>query len=1192
MAQALTNITSRHSGDPEVSACDYAALAGRIAEAAAEAGYAGLPDICLLFQDRLLGLAGAPLSDLQCASLKAWPELVRTYLEAPGHAYASAALVEHLRDPIWDLTLSDGDVAMFKAMLLLSPTENGSGTTSAVHSGDFELTGRSSLAVDELAVPTLDSLDEDLASSGDSVAPPLATHEVPRPNDGASEHERGEADPILPIDPSNPRSPFDGDTRPGSIAGATPAIAIEQLPPALRELVEILVGELPQLEIAIDQAAGLTTADSVGDEVRTEAYDNLLTQLQRFGGASAAVGFMGLELACSRARDNIKALADNRTALDAQTANALSEWLKRLREYLACPGGADTSRALAEALSCPDLPRPGTTMQEAELAALLMAPDFSEVVAALPTRAQTASAEDVSLELPEDVNHDILDGLLQELPSQTETFSAAVQRLAHRGSLQDIEIAQRIAHTLKGAANTVGVKGIARLTHQLEDILLALSKHQTLPSRPLADTILNAADCLAAMSEYLTGSGDAPGDALTVLQEVLEWANRIDNDGVAAIRSQEPVPPDDTSLDQPALPSAADAALSGTLDDRRVDDRRQAPRRENNRGDQQNDLVPMLRVPATLVDELLRLAGESIILTGQLHERLRRTAAQTATMRSQFDLLRQLGADLEEFIDVTDLSASQQNRGRDTRFDALEMDQYSELHTYARRLVEAATDARDMGQVVSDHLAQIDDMLINQEHINRDTQDAVLRTRMVPVKTIFPRLQRGVRQTSRMTGKRAELLFSGGDTLMDNDVLNEMVDPLMHMLRNAVDHGIEEPEGRLDAGKDPQGKIWLEFLRDGNHIVVRCQDDGRGLDYEAIRRTAEGHGLVTGDRELSDEELKRFILRPNFSTRKQTTQTSGRGIGMDAVYTKVIELGGSLALQSISGRGTTFELRLPTTLISTHALLVQLGSQTVAISSRGVEQILYSDGSSIRELGTELIYQTEHSTYPVRPIESMAFLAGAGTSRQLHGRPVVLVQGEIGPTAVLVESILDTRDLVVKDLGSYIPKMRGVLGVTILGDGSVTPVLDLPELLRHTHHAGSETDDGTAGHDLPTAHKRPPLALVVDDSLSARRALAHFIADSGFDVNEARDGMEALDRITDRKPDIMLVDMEMPRMNGIELTTHVRSRAELADIPIIMVTSRSTQKHREQARAAGVNEYMTKPFSEDTLLEKVQGLIG
>ena len=220
------------------------------------------------------------------------------------------------------------------------------------------------------------------------------------------------------------------------------------------------------------------------------------------------------------------------------------------------------------------------------------------------------------------------------------------------------------------------------------------------------------------------------------------------------------------------------------------------------------------------------------------------------------------------------------------------MDQYNELHTYNRRLVEAALDAREMGRAVIEHLADLKDMLVNQEGLNRENQEAVLHTRMVPVKSVFPRLQRSVRQTCRLTGKQAELYLSGGDTLMDSDILNDMVDPLMHLLRNAVDHGIEDANTRRATGKNPAGNIYLDFLRDGNNILVRCRDDGAGLDFMAIRRTAEQRGLIGSDREISEDDLKRFILRPNFSTRSQATQTSGRGIGLDAVYSSVLNLGG------------------------------------------------------------------------------------------------------------------------------------------------------------------------------------------------------------------------------------------------------------------------------------------------------------
>jgi chemosensory pili system protein ChpA (sensor histidine kinase/response regulator) len=597
----------------------------------------------------------------------------------------------------------------------------------------------------------------------------------------------------------------------------------------------------------------------------------------------------------------------------------------------------------------------------------------------------------------------------------------------------------------------------------------------------------------------------------------------------------------------------------------------------------------MLRVPSSLIDDLLRLVGEAMIQNSQLHERVRSTRQDARTMIRQFDLLQHIGTELEELIDLRDLSSDNQHRAGDRAFDALELDQYNELHTHSRRLIEAAVDAREIGRAVIDNLGHLNDMLGIQERLNRDTQDGVLRTRMIPVKTVFPRFERSVRQTCRLTGKQVELHVSGGETQMDSDVLGRIVDPLMHVLRNAVDHGIETAAQREATGKSGTGHVTLQFLRDGNSILVRCQDDGAGLDFAAIREVAEQRGLIVPGSDVTEEVLKHFVLLPNFTTRYKATQTSGRGIGLEAVQTSVAALGGSLTLHSTRGVGCVIEVRLPVSLLSSNALLARTLGQTVAITSRGVEQIRHIQDGEVRHFGGGLMFQTGDLVLPARPLDAILDLRPATGEPVDEYRSVLVVRSDRGLHAVLVKSLIASRDVVVKTLGRYVPRLRGIVGATILGDGSVTPVVDLAEMLR----APATTTAGGTSTRSPssTERARTRRAMVVDDSLSARRAMAQVLNDSGYQVSTARDGMEAVEELERTRPDIMFVDLEMPRMNGIELASHVRARPDTATVPIVMITSRSTEKHRAQARTAGINVYLTKPFDADTLLEQAERLM-
>ena len=813
-------------------------------------------------------------------------------------------------------------------------------------------------------------------------------------------------------------------------------------------------------------------------------------------------------------------------------------------------------------------------MQTLLQAPALPAPELEDEQKARPLH---ALPEDVSLTLPEDVNPELLDALLQELPTQSRTFSEAIQNLIAGGSLDDIEIAQRTAHTLKGAGNTVGVFGLANLTHQLEDILDALAKQRTLPAGPLSLSLMNAADCLEAMGDALGGLGEPPDNAQEVLQEVLDWANRIDQDGL----------PEANAPAQPAIAMPEPVAEPDALPSE------PAPAPAENVQQPQAAIpsqVSTTRVATGLLDDLLRRGGETIILSGQVQEQVRRIDERMHAMRAEFERLQRLGGDLERLIDISDLNTGR-NPTETTEFDPLEMDQYSDLHTTSRMLVEAATDAREIGAMVTDQLQRLDTMLPIQERLNREGQETVLSARMVPIKTVVSRLQRSVRQTCRLTGKQVELHISGTDTLMDGEVLNELLDPLMHVLRNAVDHGIEPAAQRTASGKPANGNIQLDFLREGNNILVRCRDDGAGFDYPAIRRAAQRRGLLEADQEASDDELRNLLLMPGFSSRSEVTQTSGRGAGLDVVHAHVLSQGGALTLKAEPGKGSITELQLPVSLVSTHALLVRVHERVMAISDRGIERILHADDGVQRNLGGRTTLQVGEQIYPIRGLEELLQLAPDRRAGQRTPMPVLLVRGRSGVTAVPVQEVLSGTDLVVKELGRYIPRLPGMLGATILGDGAVTPVLDLPELISGPHRKSAQPRTAAAiEKELETP--RLPLALVVDDSLSARRALIQVMEDAGYQVRAARDGLEAVQQIETQRPDILLADMEIPRMNGIELTAHLRARPETVDLPVIMVTSRSSTKHRRRAEEAGVDVYLTKPFPDDQLLDQVALLRG
>jgi chemotaxis protein histidine kinase CheA/CheY-like chemotaxis protein len=1230
LARLLDIAGSKHAPTTEFSR--YCAIVERIGDAGAKMGLLGLLDVCGLFSDALKQLKdsthGFPTAEA-LKGLRDWVPLMRHYAEHPGDEAASRALVQHVRRPCWAIEMSDAEASGLLEMLCTVPQSE---ELSARLSETLDAPIPSLIAeLDDEPVPDFD-LDESGMLSEDAVLSQLESYPFDSlPAEAPATRPKSLQPPTAGLPPEPARAVPDGldaephglhaapnglpavpnvlDTGPSELdafpedlaesvaedlatdledivevelaaaeaASSPEADAPVAGPPvisaAIHALLQVLIDELPQVSVAFDELVGLASAPEIGPDILANAFDNAAEMLARVGATADSLGLAGLSEVCDRLHAGLENSRDTSEGITT-TQSIWSSLVPAIRGYLKAPYERAATASLTALLASPPLAVPLDAQTADTLADKLSHPQFAALEFDTPARPVTASASDVSLELPEDANPQLVDALLQELPEQTEELSAAVQRMLSGGSLDDVTVAQRIAHTIKGAGNTVGVRGLAELTHQMEDILLALAKHETLPTPELAQSLSAASDCLQEMAESLQGTAPAPSNSLSVLQDVLDWANRIDREG----------PP----TGQPGPPSLAPPANSALNPVPQIEIARRPAAKPAPAADTDAP-VSMLRVPSTLIDDLLRLIGEAMIQNSQLQERVRTTRRDARSMSRQFDLLQQLGTELEELIDLRDLSQNRQ-RQSDRPFDALEFDQYNELHTQSRRLIEAAVDAREFGRAVIDNLGELNDMLVTQDRLNRDTQEGVLRTRMVPVKTVFPRLERSVRQTCRLTGKQVELHLSGGETQMDSDVLAQIVDPLMHVLRNAVDHGIEDAQRREIGGKDPTGHISLEFLRDGNSILVRCRDDGAGLDFKAIRAVAEERGLVAAGSETPDEVLKSLILLPNFTTRSRATQTSGRGIGLDAVQTGVAALGGAVTLHTTQGLGCVVEVRLPVTLLSSHALLVRSGEQVVAITNRGIEQIRHIDEGSVRHFAGQLAFQIGDQLVPARPLDSVLQLS-AGINEPPHEyRAALMVRSERGTHAVLVQAVIASRDLVVKTLGRYVPRLRGVVGATILGDGSVTPVIDLSELLRAP--ATSSLDGTSTGLGMSAETVRSRRALVVDDSLSARRSMAQVLSDSGFEVMTARDGMEAVETLEQTRPDILFVDLEMPRMDGIELTSHVRARPETANVPVVMVTSRSTEKHRAQASAAGVNAYVTKPFDADTLLQEAERLMG
>ncbi|MEG8103817.1 hybrid sensor histidine kinase/response regulator, partial [Xanthomonas hortorum] len=518
-------------------------------------------------------------------------------------------------------------------------------------------------------------------------------------------------------------------------------------------------------------------------------------------------------------------------------------------------------------------------------------------------------------------------------------------------------------------------------------------------------------------------------------------------------------------------------------------------------------------------------------------------------------------------------------------FDPLELDRFSTLQQLSRALNESAADLGGLQGVLEDLSRQYDGLLQQQSRVSSELQDGLMRARMVPFDGLVPRLRRVVRQAATDTGKQVHLVLEGTQGELDRNVLDRMVAPLEHMLRNSVAHGLETPEQRREAGKPEEGSIAIRLRREGSEIVLEVADDGAGLDREAIRRRGEQRGLIEPGQELSEAELDGLIFASGFSTSEQVSQLAGRGVGMDVVRNEVRQLGGTVDIHSVRGQGVTFTLRLPQTLAVTQAVFVRIGETTFAVpvgSVSGIGRI-----SRSRYESGEGGYHYAGEEYVLHDLGSLVGQPVARADGQAQV-PLLLVRAGDLRAAVAIDQVLGNREIVVKPVGLQIASVPGIYGATITGDGRVVVILDVAPLVRRYLSQPARPALETPAE----AQRQVPLVMVVDDSLTMRKVTSRVLERHNLDVTTARDGVEALELLEERVPDLMLLDIEMPRMDGYELATAMRADPRFKAVPIVMITSRSGEKHRQRAFEIGVQRYLGKPYQELDLMRNVYDLLG
>ena len=595
-----------------------------------------------------------------------------------------------------------------------------------------------------------------------------------------------------------------------------------------------------------------------------------------------------------------------------------------------------------------------------------------------------------------------------------------------------------------------------------------------------------------------------------------------------------------------------------------------------------------VRVRAELLDRLVNYAGEVAIYRSRLEQQLgafRSATAEMAQTNTRLrDQLRRLDIETEAQI-----IARYQREGetRDATFDPLELDRFSNLQQLSRALAETAADLGSLHSTLDDLTQGYDTLLLQQSRVSSELQEGLMRTRMVPFDTVVPRLRRVLRQAATDTGKQVQLKLDGAQGELDRNVLERMTAPLEHMLRNAVAHGLEMPAQRKQADKPDEGHVLVSVRKEGSEVVLQISDDGAGLDRKAIRARGELRGLVRKDAVLSNAQLDALILEPGFSTAEEVSRLAGRGVGMDVVASEVRQLGGTLDIHSEKGVGTVFTLRLPQTLAVTQAAFVRIGETTFAVpiaSVRGVGRIQREELAK----GDLTSYRYGNQEYVLHDLGKLLGHPPAKAEGQLQ-MPLLLTRSGDLHIAVTVDQIIGNREIVVKPIGPQVASIPGIFGATIMGDGSVMVILDIAPLVRR--QAALLPDIEEQAPQFSSEQRAVPLVMVVDDSITMRKVSSRVLERNNFEVVTAKDGIDALERMVDRVPDLMLLDIEMPRMDGYELATAMKADPRLANVPIIMITSRTGDKHRQRAMDIGVNRYLGKPYQENELMRNVFSLL-
>jgi chemosensory pili system protein ChpA (sensor histidine kinase/response regulator) len=854
-------------------------------------------------------------------------------------------------------------------------------------------------------------------------------------------------------------------------------------------------------------------------------------------------------------------------------------------ESIAEPVAEDEELAQAAARPAPPLavPKLVETLSppqvtiSAEPVAMVHAPALPRVAPvmaplAIPAAATQSDEAELLLAVTDDVDRQVLPIFLEEA---AELFPQASEQLRlwrrKPGDVQPVQGLKRTLHTFKGSARMAGAMRLGELTHLMESRLPEnAAVGRATPA--LLDALDNDLDHIAFVLDRLhKGEVNSPLPWLAVDQ--VPDAIEADSPAPAAADMKAQV-----VATLPVVPFAANAAAA-------------VPAASETEGAR-----AQLRVRADLIDRLVNEAGEVAIARARVEGELRSLKSNLLELTGSVIRLRTQVREIEIQADSQIQSRMSMANEAAEGFDPLEFDRFTRFQELTRGIAEGVNDVSTVQQSLLKNLDEADAALLAQARLSRDVQQQLFSIRTVPFGSLSERLYRILRQTAKELDKRANLEILGTQVELDRSVLEKLVGPLDHLLRNALDHGLEAREARRKSGKPEIGEITLNVRQQGNEIAIELSDDGAGLDLSGIADKARKLGLVPADADPTEARLIECIFAPGFSTATNVTHISGRGVGMDVVRSEIAALGGRVEVATVAGKGTTFTMFLPLTLAIAQTVLVRAGGRLWALPAPMVEQV-----QQIRDKDLINLYLSREVAWQGRkyPFFYLPRLLGNGGNNPETTRynSIVLLKSGQNVTAVHVDEMIGNQEVVVKNIGPQLARVSGIAGATVLGNGEVVLIIN-PVQLAQRMDVGAEaptvvkTPQAAKAAAVAAAAAGPPLVMIVDDSLTVRKITGRLLVREGFDIVTAKDGFDALQLVAERTPDAILLDIEMPRMDGFEFAKTIKADTQLANIPIIMITSRTAEKHRNRAKELGVDVYLGKPYQEEELLRHLRELVA